>query len=518
MTLKTIFQEINVRYRAIYAPAICTLLCSALLAALPAFGARSGSAGIFDVRGYGAKGDGKTLDTAAINAAIDGAALAGGGTVRFPAGSYLSTSIHLKSGVTLDIGPGATIIAAAPGKDIAYDAAEDTPEAGNYEDFGHRHWHNSLIWGENLHDIAIIGSGRIWGRDLARDEVKDETGVGNKSIALKLCRNVILRDFTIEHGGWFGILATGVDNLTIDNLKIDTNRDGMDIDCCRSVRVSNCSVNSPYDDGICLKSSYGLGFARATENVTIDSCQVSGYKEGTFLDGTYARGQRGGTGRIKFGTEANGGFKNITVSNCVFDFCCGLALEEVDGGNLENVAISNITMRDIANAPIFIRLGGRLRGPAGTAMSVLRRVSISHVIVHNADTNSAAIIAGVPDGHIEDISLDDIHIWFKGGGTAAQAAITPPEDEKGYPEPDRLGKMPAYGFYIRHVHGITMHDIQLRTLSQEQRPAFLLDDVTDARFNDVDAAHDPDAEIFTFKDAARVRWSQVLGLPDGERK
>src|SRR2546429_3318790 len=157
----------------------------------------------------------------------------------------------------------------------------------------------------------MLGTGRIWGKGLSggtREGPKGEApGVGNKAIALKLCRNVILRDFSILHGGHFAILATGVDNFTIDNLKIDTNRDGMDIDCCRNVRVSNCSVNSPFDDGICLKSCYSLGFARACENVTITNCQVSGYDEGTFLDGTYKRehkyGHGGPTGRIKFGTE-----------------------------------------------------------------------------------------------------------------------------------------------------------------------------------------------------------------------
>ena len=158
-----------------------------------------------------------------------------------------------------------------------------------YEDFGHRHWHNSLIWGENLHDISIIGSGMIWGKGLERSNKGEDDKRPNKSISLYLCRNVIIRDISMLHAGWFGILATGVDNLTIDNVKMDTNRDGMDIDCCQNVRISNCSINSPNDDGICLKSSYGLGFARATENVTITNCQVSGFDEGSFLDGTYKR-------------------------------------------------------------------------------------------------------------------------------------------------------------------------------------------------------------------------------------
>ena len=163
--------------------------------------------------------------------------------------------------------------------------------------------------------------------------------------SLKLCRNVVIKDITLYMGGHFALLATGVDNLTIDNVKVDTNRDGFDIDLCRNVRISNCSVNSPQDDGIVLKSSYALGFARPTENVTITNCQLSGYDPGTFLDGTFKRtlerapDRDGPTGRIKFGTESNGGFRNISISNCVFDRSRGIAIETVDGGPVEDVEI-----------------------------------------------------------------------------------------------------------------------------------------------------------------------------------
>ncbi len=199
-----------------------------------------------------------------------------------------------------------------------YDAAEPQGAWEPYQDYGHNHWHNSLLWGENLHDVSILGPGRIWGKGLSRGHQHDterppdssKPGVGNKTIALKLCRNVTLRDFQILKGGWFGILATGVDNLTIDNLRIDTNRDGMDIDCCRNVRVSNCTVNSPYDDGICPKSSFALGYARATENVTITNCFVTGnYEIGSVLDGTWKpmpaviRRPCDGTHQVRHGIE-----------------------------------------------------------------------------------------------------------------------------------------------------------------------------------------------------------------------
>jgi polygalacturonase len=219
-----------------------------LLSAVGVGPLRAQEAGTFNVRSFGAKGDGKALDTAAINRAIAAAADAGGGRVHFPAGEYLTRSVRLKSHVSLYLGEGATLIAADPlaaGQPDGYDLAE--PNAWpDYQDFGHSHWHNSLIWGEGLENIGILGPGLIWGRGLSKGygpgPVAEEAGVANKAIALKNCRNVTLRDVSMLHGGHFAILATGVDNLTIDNLKIDTNRDGIDIDCCRNVHVSNCSI------------------------------------------------------------------------------------------------------------------------------------------------------------------------------------------------------------------------------------------------------------------------------------
>ena len=215
----------------------------------------------------------------------------------------------------------------------------------------------------------------------------EQPGVGNKAIALKNCRNVLLRDFSILKGGHFGLLLTGVDNLTIDNLNIDTDRDGIDIDCCQNVRVSNCTVNSPWDDGICPKSSYALGYMRPTRNVTIANCYVTGcYQLGTVLDGSLKKFPAGahvnGIGRIKCGTESNGGFLNITISDCVFEGCHGYALETVDGALLEDIAIANTTMRDLTAPPLFMRLGARLRGPkdttkAGTLKRILIRQSRS---------------------------------------------------------------------------------------------------------------------------------------------
>jgi polygalacturonase len=440
----------------------------------------------YDIRSFGATGNGKTLDTKAINDAIDAASNAGGGTVYFPAGTYLSFSIRLKSHISLFLDAGCILLAADSTADGKYDDAEPNPY-DQYQDYGHSHWQNSLIWGENLQDISILGTGIIHGKGLRRN-ASARRPWGNKSIALKECRNVILRDFTILNGGHFGILATGVNNFTIDNLKMDTNRDGMDIDCCSNVRISNCSVNAPWDDAICLKSSFALGYAKPTQNVTITNCQVSGYDLGTFYNGTYQRNEwkrvpdrKGPTGRIKFGTESNGGFKNITISNCIFEFCRGLALETVDGGSLEDVTISNIVMKDIVNAPFFLRLGARMRAPAGdSATGALRRILISNIMVYNADSHFASIISGVPGKIIEEVQLDNIRIYYRPMDSSfARIPAIVPEDEKGYPEPAEMGIMPAYGFFIRHVKGIRISNVEVSHLGNEVRPAIMMEDVKD---------------------------------------
>ena len=508
---------------------------------------------VYDVRAFGARGDGKTLDTSAINRAIEAAAAAGGGTVNFSAGTYRSVSIRLRSNITLQLNPGASIVAAdpVPGK-VTYDLPEPN-QWDMYQDFGHSHWQNSLIWGIGVENVNIVGPGLINGKGLTRrsprarrvnqpgdrpvtlggqagarpqsplgedDDPKVMEGLGNKAISLKLSRNVLLRDFSISNGGHFALLATGVDNLTIDNVKVDTNRDGFDIDSCRNVRISNCSVNSPNDDAIVLKSSYALGFARATENVTITNCLVSGYDIGSLLDGTYKRNvmeapdRDGPTGRIKFGTESNGGFKNITVSNIVFDHCRGLALETVDGGLLEDITITNITMRDVTNSPIFMRLGRRMRGPAGTAVGELRRVNISNIIAYNADPRYASIISGIPDHHVEDIKLSNIRIFYRGGGKKELADLQPPERETNYPEPSMFGDIPVYGFFIRHAKNVALSNVEISYLSDEFRPPFWLEDVNGATFSDVTTQRAASVPTFVLRNVSDFTTQECKGIPN----
>jgi polygalacturonase len=447
---------------------------------------------VFNVRAYGALGNGTHLDSPAINRAIDAAAAAGGGTVLVPAGTYLSGSIHLKSNIHLLIDTGATILG-APQSLNAYDETEPFPGVA-FQDGGHCYFHNSLIWGENLTNVFITGHGLINGGGLERDpKILDEmcgykhfptpnaksyppVRIGNKSIALKLCRNVVISDITIFHGGHFAILVTGCDNLTIDKMTLDTNRDGMDLDCCRNTIVSNCRVNSPSDDGICPKSTYALGETRLTENLTIINCQVSGFVEGTLLDGTM-KPARSGMGRIKFGTESSGGFRNCTVANCTFRSCHGLALEEVDGGLLENITINNLSMMDLRDYAIYITTGSRNRTPNLSTNSRLKNILISNVIADSVDKMSGIQISGLPEQPLENIRLDNIRLTSKGGGTTNDAALQPKELAAGYPEPGKLGTLPAYGVFARHVRGLELANITVNFAKDDLRPAASFADI-----------------------------------------
>jgi polygalacturonase len=473
----------------------------------------------YNVKTFGAAGDGKTIDSPAINKAIEAATEAGGGTVYFPAGTYLCFSIRLKSHVGLYLDHGTVILAANPDEhEGGYDAAEPN-EWDAYQDYGHSHWHNSLIWGEGLEDISISGPGEIYGKGLQRWD-SDKPGEGNKAIALKNCRNVIIKDITILTGGHFGILPTGVENFTIDNLRIDTNRDAINIDCCRNVTISNCMVNSPNDDGIVLKSSYALGYPRVTENIMISNCQVSGYDEGTMLDGSFQKTQEkapdegGVTGRIKFGTESNGGFRNITITNCTFEHCRGLALETVDGGILEDISISNITMNDITNVPIFLRLGNRMRAPEGTAIGKMRRILINNITVNGANPEFGSLIVGIPGHPVEDVKLSNIQILVKGGAPKEYMDIKVPELEDGYPDPRFFGKIPAYGFFIRHVDGIEFNNVEIRFTEEDFRPAFVLDDVLNSDFNNVKTQKVEDVPTFLLKNIRNFETNDCTSVPD----
>jgi len=451
------------------------------------------------------------VSTDAISLAI--AAAAPGDTVLIPTGRFLSFTVPLKSNLHLHLAPGAVLEAADPATHGGrYEEAE--PNAWDlYQDFGHSHWRNSLLYGIDVEDIRIDGPGMIHGRGLTREgpgsrwrkqagefpesmrgmsaeelavlspEVSAMSGLGNKTLAFCKARDVVLRGFTLLDGGHFALLATGVDGLTIENVLIDTNRDGLDIDGCRRVTVRGCRVNTPNDDAIVLKAGFSLGERLPTEDVVIEDCAVSGFDPGTLYDGTKRRTQLFSpdrdrvTGRIKIGTESSGDFRRIRIADCTFERSRGLALETVDGGVIEDVVCENLRLEEVTTAPIFLRVGARLRGPEGIAPGAMRNIVIRNVEATGVLGDYAALIVGMKDHPIEAVTLENIRLSYSGGGTAGDAARVMPELDDAYPEPSMFGRTPAWGLWTRHVRGLTLKGIEVATVG-DARPQLRFDDTT----------------------------------------
>lgn len=438
----------------------------------------------YNVRDYGAKGDGKTLDHQAINAAIDSCVAHGGGRVVVPAGTYLCGSIRMKSHVELHLSAGAKILA-APASMKAYDEAESW-EGPAYQDGGHTYFKNSLIYAIGQEHVSVTGRGMIDGQGLTKKDTEKggvvnggNIGTGDKAIAFKLCRNILIRDVTIYRGGHFAIILTGCELGTVDNVTIDTNRDGFDIDCCKYLSVSNCKINTPRDDALVLKSSYALKKPVITEHIAITNCVITGYKLGSLLDGSYIPEPVSWVcGRFKLGTESNGGYKNISLSNSTFMYSSGLAFEEVDQGIMENITVSNITMNHVHHYPIYITTGCRNRGPKErTTVSTGRDIMISNMVANDVDSLAGIIVTGMPDEPLRNITLSNIQLQFRGGGRAELAKREYREQGKNYPEAKFAKETPAYGLFARHVDGLEVNNVTFRTMKPEYRPAAMLVDV-----------------------------------------
>lgn len=472
---------------------VCCLLTTLSLCAC--------SDAVYNVRDFGAVGDGKSLDSPAINAAIERASSEGGGIVRIPGGTYLCYSIRLSSDVCLEMEKG-TVIRAADG--FGFDYPEPGPQP-QYQDYGHSHFRNSLIWGEDLENVTICGAGVIEGDSLdgGFDGEPVPDGKANKAISLKNCRHVILSDFTILRGGHFGLLATGVDDLLIRNLTVDTIRDGLDIDCCKEVKVVSCNVNCPWDDAIVLKSSYALGRFRDTENVVIRDCRVSGYMDGTFIDGSCvssdgqvspfygAPGTDVHGGRIKIGTESSGSFRNIKVYDCALTNSGGLILNAMDGGVIEDVEFRNIKMTNVQDCPIFLRLGDRQRSPEGTPVGSIRRVVFSDISAVNANGRWPMMIAGIPGHLIEDITFRNVDVVYEGGFSSEGSIFPIPEKTAAYPDPwlfRSFGNgqdirhnqyLPFRSLMLRHVKNIKLDGVSVDFTREDTRPDCYIDDASD---------------------------------------
>ena len=427
---------------------------------------------------HGAVPDGKTLCTAAIQKAIDAAgADDGGGTVRFPEGTFLSGALVMRSGVTLLLDEGATLLGSRD-REQYYVSRPDDAE-------GERAFRN-LIHGKDLHDIAIRGAGTIDGNgDAFRDKEKRRT----KNIYFESCRNVLIEGVRLRSAGCWMQHYRFCENLTIRNIDVFNhvafNNDGLNVDSCRDVVIANCRVDSD-DDAIVLKSLSN----DPCRNVRIADCTISSH-----------------CNALKMGTESGGGFINVTISNCTVSSpqhsekiygrqrgLAGIALEIVDGGTMEGISVSDVTIEGVS-VPIFIRLGNRARPYVkGTEPGVgtLRDVRLKNITA----TSTSAIgcsITGLPGHPVEDIVLENISLEFEGGGTREDATREIPERETSYPESTMFGALPAYGLYCRHVKGLRFTGLELRTDELDLRHAMVFDDVEQVTVDGLQAQFSPGA-------------------------
>lgn len=451
---------------------------------------------VFPVREFGATGDGVRLDTRSIQGAVDACAAAGGGSVYFAPGKYLSGTIFLTDNVALYLEAGATLLGSKSLSDYPVTVARICSYTDNYTD-------KSLIYAEGASNIAILGRGVIDGQGAAfRGPYKMRPYL----IRVISCRNVLVSDVTILNSPMWVQHYLASDEVEIRNVSVhslvNANNDGIDIDGCQKVRISDCEIVSG-DDAIVFKSTLN----RPCRDIAVTNCTMSTR-----------------CNALKLGTESNGGFENIVVSSCTIyeTNLAGIAVEMVDGGLLDRVMFSNIVMQR-AGAPIFIRLGNRARpfetnGPK-PPMGRLRNVTISNIEAV-AGRNHGCSITGLAGHEAENITLDNVRMVFPGGGSAEDASREVPENADKYPEFKMFGVLPAYGLYCRHVKNLNLRNIETRVEGQDARPSLICDDVQDlelsgSRFDTVRFRDVRDAFVHGCRSKRKAAdWLEISGEKD----
>jgi hypothetical protein len=466
----------------------------------------------YNIISYGAVNDGKTLNTIAIQKAIDEAYKNDGGVVVFPKGKFLSGSLILKSGVKLKFEKGSVLLGSTNPKEYQKLEIENVPISPKTDDNSKL----ALLLAYNSTNISIIGDGTIdgQGRELALTidslhnkgirvdphyGIRPSETVRPKIINFMKCENVHISGVTIQNSSCWVQTYELCTNVTIDNVKVKSraywNNDGIDITDCKKVSITNCDINSA-DDGICLKSYYTGYYC---DEIYIANCSVCS-----------------SASAIKFGTASLGGFKNVVIENVKIKdtYRSAIAIENVDGGFIENVKVSDINAKNTGNA-IFIRLGHRSDKNPGTINNIVLknfkvqipfgRPDIKYDMrgpdINYFHNQFPVIISGIPDNNIKNISLENIEISYPGRASKGMAYIPlwrlnqVPEVIKEYPEYTMFGEMPSWGYYVRHVNGISMKDIKLKLVDSDFRPALVFDDVMNLKLEKIEIPNNMKEQI-----------------------
>ena len=456
---------------------------------------------IYSVKEYGGAADGKTLCTEAVQKAVDICHAQGGGIVRFEGGRYALSTVFLKSNVTIQMEEGVEILGAERYLDYAQQEKLEYPL---YQDASHSYFHPSLFVGIDCENIKIIGAGKIDMRSVWDVEnVRDMVNRGAKCIALKGCKNVEISGLEICNVTDLAVYFAGCENVDVHGLKMRVYIDGISPDNSKNVRIHDCDIVTG-DDGIVFKSSYTLNRLDICKDIHVWDCKI-----------------KSRCNAIKFGTETNGGFEDILIENIsiVDTRICGIAIESVDGAVIDEVTLRNISMKNV-NAPIFVHLGKRMRGPEGRKIGAIKNVVLENITAEgpyepyetvawnyesflkndvyqepwkpgriayylyddadsgkDSDWQMTSNICGLKDKPLENITLKNVTLRLEGVTGAVSEEV--PEDCLPYPEVNCYGKfLPAKGIFFRHIKGLRMENVTVETNRQDTRQDFVYDRVS----------------------------------------
>lgn len=431
------------------------------------------------VTAHGAKGDGKTVNTTAIQESIDACAASGGGKVIFPAGNFMTATLVLKNHVTLYLAEGCTITGVKGASNYPYQ------EVG-LPFYGENWARQALIYANKAENIGIEGAGTIDGQggSFVTNTIKKPDRYRDRPylIWFVACKKISVKQVHLRNSAFWMQHYLGCEDLVIDGISIwnhsNKNNDMIDIDGCKNVRITNVTGDSD-DDGLTLKSTSKL----ISENIVVSNCVFSSHCNG-----------------LKFGTESTGGFRNVTISNIVIKPSAqlstiygkpagtsGISLEMVDGGIMENISISNVVI-DGPQVPLFIRLGNRARKYTDTAVApgigIARNIHISNVTATGADITGSSVI-GLDNAIIENVSLSNISLSSSGGAKADAMFRKLESLDDHYPEATMFGPLPAYGLFVKNVKGIRLSNIRFSFSAEDERPALALENTSDLELKDL---------------------------------
>lgn len=456
----------------------------------------------FQIREYGAVGDEKTVNTAALQGAIDACSQAGGGSVVIAGGRYVTGTLFLKDGVTLEIAGGSALVG--------------SPDIADYATGTHKnmykcepHMNRCLIFARGARHIGICGAGEIDGQGSLFPNAGDSEGNRPMLIRLLECEGIRLRDVTLSNPAAWTTAWLYCSDIVVDGIRIHSrangNGDGLDFDGCLHVRVTNCSFDTS-DDSICLQASRP---DRPCHDITISNCDMCSY-----------------WGGVRIGLLSRANIENVALSNCVFSDIrdAGIKIEMCEGAEIRNMVFSNLVMRNVPR-PVFIALCRQRAcddAPEGMPpYGKVRNIAFNHIAVDNsaAGKNTAFFISGVPGHDLENIRFSDVCMVAEGGGTAeegAQRDVIEFDDETldgWWPGihivEGRKGVLPLHGFFARHVRGLHLDQADFSSVAPDARPAVILENVRDVSLSSIRANPDAAGEA-----ALRLRNVQGAWLSD----